>query len=206
MRAFHMALTIFILVIGRCSEFIRNFPVGHEAASSPVWAFQGKRESRSCHQPACRPGRSRVVKALVADWDWVVIRGEVSESEIWLKVHSLPQEALFWWEIQNVGGCVTASKYSGWEEYYVSDDSAGDKRWFWKQPSLELFSCTTYVSRNTSVSCENILEFKDISTWSLQLNRCHFLAQGTQKHGVLQSLANQMILSPVPVAHLLPWF
>lgn len=89
MRAFHMALTIFILVIGRCSEFIRNFPVEHEDASSLVWAFQGKRESGSCHQPASRPGRSRVVKALVGGWDWVVIRGEVSASEIWLKLHSL---------------------------------------------------------------------------------------------------------------------
>ena len=42
-----------LLVIGRCSEFTGNLPVEYKAASSPVWAFQGKMESRSHHQPTC---------------------------------------------------------------------------------------------------------------------------------------------------------
>lgn len=39
-------------VVGRCSELTGNFPAGYEAASSPMWAFQGKEEGRSWHQPA----------------------------------------------------------------------------------------------------------------------------------------------------------
>lgn len=40
---------IIVLVVGRCSELTGNLPIEYKAASSPVWAFQGKKESKSHH-------------------------------------------------------------------------------------------------------------------------------------------------------------